>query len=83
MNADEAAAALAVGLGAERILFHTDVAGLFVEGAVVASIAVDEADRLLDDGELEGGIVPKLRAAVTAARLGLRAEIGETAVVQS
>jgi acetylglutamate kinase len=82
VNADEAAAALAVGLGAARILFHTDVPGLFVEGAVVQSIAVDEADRLLDDGELEGGIVPKLRAAVTAARLGLRAEIGETAVIR-
>ena len=81
VNADEAAAALAVGLGAERILFHTDVPGLFVEGAVVASIGADEADRLLDDGELEGGIVPKLRAAVTAARGGLQAEIGETAVV--
>src|SRR5438876_8826764 len=31
VNADEAAAALAVGLGAERILFHTDVAGLVPE----------------------------------------------------
>jgi acetylglutamate kinase len=81
VNADEAAAALAVGLGAERILFFTDVPGLFLEGAVVPAIAVHEADRLLDDGELEGGIVPKLRAAVTAARLGLRAEIGETAVI--
>jgi acetylglutamate kinase len=80
VNADEAAAALAVGLGADRILFHTDVPGLFVEGEVVASIAADEADRLLDHGELEGGIVPKLRAAVTAARGGLQAEIGETAV---
>jgi acetylglutamate kinase len=80
VNADEAAAALAVGLGAERILFHTDVPGLFLEGAVVPAIGVDEADRLLDDGELEGGSVPKLRAAVTAARLGLRAEIGETVV---
>jgi acetylglutamate kinase len=80
VNADEAAAALAVGLGADRILFHTDVPGLFVEGEVVASIAAEDADRLLDDGELEGGIVPKLRAAVTAARGGLLAEIGETAV---
>jgi acetylglutamate kinase len=80
VNADEAAAALAVGLGAERILFHTDVPGLFLAGAVVPAIGLDEADRLLDDGELEGGIVPKLRAAVTAARLGLRAEIGETVI---
>ncbi len=34
------------------------------------SIEADEADRLLDDGSFEGGIVPKLRAAVRAARLG-------------
>ena len=80
VNADEAAAALAVGLGAERILFVTDVPGLLLRGAVVDTIAAGEADRLLDAGDLEGGIVPKLRAAVTAARLGVRAEIGATAV---
>jgi acetylglutamate kinase len=81
VNADEAAAALAVGLGAERLLFVSDVPGLLLGGAVVASIEAVDADRLLSDGELEGGIVPKLRAAVTAARLGVQAEIGETAVV--
>ena len=81
VNADEAAAALAVGLGAERILFVTDVPGLLLENSVVPAIHVGEADRLLDEGELDGGIVPKLRAAVTAARLGVRAEIGETAVL--
>ncbi len=81
VNADEAAAALAIGLGAERLLFVTDVPGLLLGGAVVQSIEAVDADRLLADGDLEGGIVPKLRAAVTAARLGVRAEIGETAVV--
>jgi acetylglutamate kinase len=81
VNADEAAAALAVGLGAERLLFVTDVAGLLREGAVVPEIEAVEADLLLAGGELEGGIVPKLRAAVTAARLGVQAEIGETAVL--
>jgi acetylglutamate kinase len=80
VNADEAAAALAVGLGADRILFVTDVPGVLLQGSVVDTIAATEADRLLDAGALEGGIVPKLRAAVTAARLGVRAEIGETAV---
>jgi acetylglutamate kinase len=81
VNADEAAAALAIGLGAERILFVTDVPGLLMEGAVVREIGVGAADLLLDGGSLEGGIVPKLRAAVTAARLGVRAEIGETQVI--
>jgi acetylglutamate kinase len=81
VNADEAAAALAIGLGAERLLFVTDVPGLLLGGAVVPSIEAVDADRLLVDGELDGGIVPKLRAAVTAARRGVHAEIGETAVV--
>jgi acetylglutamate kinase len=81
VNADEAAAALAVGLGAERLLFVTDVPGLLVAGSVVPSIGVGDADRLLTHGQLEGGIVPKLHAAVRAARLGVRAEIGETAVL--
>jgi acetylglutamate kinase len=81
VNADEMAAALAVGLEADRIFFLTDVAGLLLDGAVVARIEADAAEQLLEDGLLEGGILPKLRAAVTAARLGVEAEIGETAVV--
>jgi acetylglutamate kinase len=81
VNADEAASALAVGIGADRILFVTDVPGVLLDGAVAGTLAANDADRLLDAGELEGGIVPKLRAAVTAARLGVRAEIGATAVV--
>jgi acetylglutamate kinase len=81
VNADEAAAALAVGLEADRIVFVTDVPGLLVGDAVAPEIAVGDAVRLLDDGELEGGIVPKLRAAVSAARNGVDAVIGDTAVV--
>ena len=81
VNADEAACALAVGLGAKRLLFLTDVPGVLVEGSLVPSIEADEADRLLDDGSFEGGIVPKLRAAVRAARAGMHAEIGETVVL--
>ena len=80
VNADEMAAALAAGLGAEQIVFLTDVPGLLRDGAVVARIPADEAEDLLASGELEGGILPKLTAAVTAARLGVAASIGETAV---
>jgi acetylglutamate kinase len=81
VNADEAAAALAVGLGAERILFVTDVPGVLLDGDVAVTLDAFHADRLLEAGVLEGGIVPKVRAAVTAARMGVRAEIGSTAVV--
>lgn len=81
VNADEAAAALAAGLGADRVAFVSDVPGVYVEGAVVGRLHVDDADTLLDAGAFEGGIVPKLLAATRVARLGIRAEIGETAVV--
>ena len=81
VNADEAAAALAVGLGADRLLFLTDVPGLRLDGGVAAAIRVDEAERLLAAGALAGGIVPKLRAAVGAAREGVEAAIGVTAVL--
>ena len=81
VNADEAASALAVGLEADRIVFVTDVAGVFVEGALATRIDVAHAERLLASGAFEGGIVPKLLAAVRAARLGVRTEIGATEVL--
>ena len=81
VNADEAAAALAVGLRADRILFVSDVPGVLRHDSVVQTLSTREADRLLVAGELDGGIVPKLRAALVAARSGVQAEIGETAVV--
>ncbi|HLY94107.1 MAG TPA: acetylglutamate kinase [Gaiellaceae bacterium] len=81
VNADEAAAALAVGLGAARILFLTDVPGVFHEGRLLHSIPAAEAEQLVGDGRFDGGIVPKLLAAAGAARNGLVAEIGATAVV--
>ena len=81
VNADDAAGALAVGLEADRIVFVTDVAGVFVEGALAERIEAVQADRLLAEGAFEGGIVPKLLAAVRAARLGVQAEIGATDVL--
>lgn len=81
VNADEAAAMLAVGIQAERVHFVTDVPGLLMGDEVVASIHADEAEQLLASGELKGGIIPKLTAAVHAARQGVVAEIGETTVI--
>jgi acetylglutamate kinase len=80
VNADEAAAALAVGLGADRILFVSDVPGVLVEGELAHVLRADEAQAALDAGEFEGGIVPKLVAAVRAARGGVQASIGVTEV---
>jgi acetylglutamate kinase len=80
VNADEAAAALALGLGVDELLFLTDVDGLILDGRVVDEIGIDAAAELLDGGTLQGGIIPKLGAAVTAARGGVAATIGRTVV---
>jgi acetylglutamate kinase len=81
VNADEAAAQLAVGIDADEIEFVTDVIGLLdQDGVLVPEIAAEDADALLDSGILQGGIIPKLEAAVFAARAGVRARIGETVV---
>jgi acetylglutamate kinase len=81
VNADEAASALAVGIGADQIVFLTDVPGVFHEGRLLHSIRAGRAETLVDSGHFDGGIVPKLLAASHAARNGLVAEIGATAVL--
>jgi acetylglutamate kinase len=80
VNADEMAAALAVGLGADRITFLTDVPGVYLDGELLASIEADDAESLVGDGVFAGGIVPKLLAAALAAKHGVAADIGVTAV---
>jgi acetylglutamate kinase len=80
VNADEAASALAVGIGASGIRFLTDVPGVYHEGRLMQTIAAQRAQALVDGGAFDGGIVPKLLAAAAAARNGVTAEIGLTAV---
>jgi acetylglutamate kinase len=79
VNADDAASVLAVALGAERLVFVSDVPGVLVDGEVVPELSEREISRL--NGHLSGGIVPKLQAAVLAARAGVRVEVGKTSVI--
>jgi acetylglutamate kinase len=81
VNADEMASALAVGLGARKISFLTDVPGVYRDGELVRSIDAARAQSLVDTGVFDGGIVPKLLAAALAARNGIDAAIGVTEVV--
>lgn len=81
VNADDAAAALAVGLGADRLLFLTDVPGVLVDGETATCLDASTLEAAIDAGEFEGGIVPKLRAAARAALHGIQAEIGVTRVL--
>jgi acetylglutamate kinase len=73
VNADTAAAALAVALNAEKAVFLTDVEGLYADyparDAVVSAITADDLERLLPS--LSDGMVPKMEACLRAVRGGV------------
>jgi acetylglutamate kinase len=79
VNADTAAAAIAIAVGAEKLVFITDVAGLFDEtGNVVSELHAPEAEALLGSEVVTGGMRPKLQAALHALESGVqRITIGE------
>jgi acetylglutamate kinase len=79
VNADDAAAVLSVALHADRLLFVSDVPGVIVDGEVVPVLT--ERDITWLRGEVDGGMVPKLHAALVAAREGVEVGIGRTSVV--
>ena len=75
VNADSAASALAVGLGAAHLFLLTDVDGLLRDGEAVASLDPQESEGFVRSGLAVGGMVPKLRAAAEAARGGVKARV--------
>lgn len=75
VNADAAAAGLAVGLGAKHLFLLTDVEGLLAEGSLVASLTPEECEEYVERGLAAGGMVPKLRTAAQAARGGVESRI--------
>lgn len=75
VNADSAAAALAVGLGAGHLFLLTDVDGLMADGGLVASLTPEECEECVERGLAAGGMVPKLRTAAEAARGRVEARI--------
>ena len=67
VNADDAAAGLAAGLGARQLVLMTDVDGVRdAAGNKLDSITADQAAALIADGTIRGGMVPKVRAALSA-----------------
>jgi acetylglutamate kinase len=75
VNADEAASALAIALGAEKLIFMTDVPGLYEEiGGVeqlLSEVSLSECERLITEGVVDGGMVPKVEAVLQAMKGGV------------
>ncbi len=73
INADFAASAIAKSIGAEKILFLTDTAGVLdKDGNLIDSISIDEVESLKSDGTIYGGMIPKVDACIEAVRGGVK-----------
>ena len=79
INADTAAAKLAVALGAEKLVLLTDVRGLLRdpkdESTLIHSVGVSEIPGLIKDGIISGGMIPKIDCAVEAVRSGVNSTV--------
>ena len=71
INADVAAAELARATRADKLIFLSDVPGLLEGDRVVSELTGDDVRRRLDQGEITGGMRPKLESALRALRGGL------------
>jgi acetylglutamate kinase len=70
INADTVAGAIAVALGAEKIVYLTDIEGLLRDladpASLISATTADELRGWLADGTLTGGMIPKVEAALHA-----------------
>jgi acetylglutamate kinase len=71
VNADEAALALARALGAESLVYLSDVDGVRAETDTLEALTTPEAERLMDAGVITGGMAMKVRVALEAAEAGI------------
>jgi acetylglutamate kinase len=76
INADTVAGAIAQAVGADKLVYLTDVAGLYAdypdESSLISRIDVPGLARLEADGKLSEGMIPKIRSCVDALRHGVR-----------
>ena len=80
-NADDAARAVAAALGADKLIFLTDTAGVLIDShnskTAVPHMDVKRAEELIDTGLIAGGMVPKVRGCIQAIRAG----VGEVSIL--
>ncbi len=76
VNADTAAAAVARLLGAEKLVFLSDVPGIYSDksdpSSLVSHLEVGRCRRLIADGTIDAGMLPKVDAALEALDVGVR-----------
>jgi len=75
INADDAACAIATAMKAEKLVFLTDIEGVYADpndkSSLISVLTLKKADELLAGGFIGGGMLPKLKNCVDAVRNGV------------
>lgn len=75
INADDAACAIAKAVGADKLVFLTDIEGLYKDisdkDSFISRITASDADALISDGFIGGGMLPKLNNCTSAIKNGV------------
>ena len=75
INADDAACAVAKAVGAEKLAFLTDIEGLYKDindkSSFISRISASQADTLIEEGFIGGGMLPKLGNCTSAIKNGV------------
>ena len=75
INADDAACAIAQAVGADKLAFLTDIEGLYRDindkSSFISRLTCSEADKLIEEGHIGGGMLPKLAGCTSAIRNGV------------
>ena len=75
INADDAACAVATAIGAEKLVFLTDIEGVYADqkdkNSLISVLTLERADELLESGFIGGGMLPKIKNCVDAVRNGV------------
>lgn len=75
INADDAACAIATACKAEKLAFLTDTEGVYLDydnkDSLISELTLTEADKLINDGNIGGGMLPKLNNCIDAIKNGV------------
>ena len=76
INGDHAAAAIAQAIHADKLIYLTDTRGVYRDPSdpdtLISELDEDEALRLIDEGVVQGGMIPKIRNCIDSIRNGVR-----------
>jgi acetylglutamate kinase len=75
INADTAAGAIAIAVGAEKLAYLTDIEGIRKHAddpaSLLTTVTVDELDAMIGDGSVRDGMIPKVASCAAAVRAGV------------